>query len=112
MSRIKTGFYKIAFHAALNGAGGIVVVENGNIRGGDNQYLYSGTISETDAAISAQIVVTAMSPNATSVFGSVGRIFPLSLTGTADGNQFQLTGPSPLPGTQGIEITGTWITHV
>jgi hypothetical protein len=112
MSNIKTGFYKVAFHAALPGAGGIVVVENGNIRGGDNQYLYSGTISENGTHVSAKIVVTAMSSATTSVFGSTGGKFELDLTGIVEEKRFQLTGPSPFPGTQGIEITGTWITNL
>jgi hypothetical protein len=111
VSNIKTGFYKIAFHAALPGAG-IVVVENGTIRGGDDQYLYSGTISENGAHVSANIVVTAISDNAISVFGTIGGKFTLSLTGEVARDRFHLTGRSPFPSTQAIEVTGTWITSL
>jgi hypothetical protein len=39
------GFYKVDFSAVLGGATGIVVVENGSVRGADDQYLYSGKLA-------------------------------------------------------------------
>lgn len=109
MSGLKAGFYKVCFHAALPGAGGIVTVENGKIRGGDDQYLYSGTLVEKEDSLSSRVTVTAMSDRAISVFGSNAGKFSLDLVGKSNFDRFYLAGPAPFPGSAGIEISGEWI---
>jgi len=103
---VKDGFYKVQFSAAVQGAGGVVVVENGVVRGADDQYLYAGKISTDGNALKAQITVSAYKPGAVSVFNTAGGKFPLSLTGTVAGDSFTLTGPAPAPGLPGISISG------
>ena len=103
----ESGFYKVEFSAQLPGAGGIVILDDGTVRGGDGQYLYSGTFEETPSGVVASIRVRAASASAKSVFGSAGGSFDLSLSGTSDANNFRITGPSPFPGGAGITISGT-----
>ncbi|HDR9178380.1 TPA: hypothetical protein QDB23_005686 [Burkholderia vietnamiensis] len=98
------GFYAVKFSALVQGAGGIVVLEDGNIRGGDDQYLYSGTYSGQDGRLSAKITVKAYSPQAISVFNTVGGKFTLDLVGNVIGDGFQASGPAPVPGAPGITI--------
>ncbi|REG61547.1 type III secretion system (T3SS) negative regulator GrlR [Paraburkholderia sp. BL6669N2] len=98
------GFYAVEFSAVVQGAGGIVVLEDGNIRGGDSEYLYSGTYSGQDGRLSAQITVKAHSPKAVSVFNTIGGKFKLDLVGNVVGDGFQASGNAPVPGAPGITI--------
>lgn len=103
---VKDGFYRVQFSAAVQGAGGVVVVENGVVRGADDQYLYAGKITTEGNALKAQITVSAYQPDAVSVFNTAGGKFPLSLSGAVTGEGFTLTGAAPVPGAQGISIIG------
>ncbi|MFM0060626.1 hypothetical protein PQR64_33885 [Paraburkholderia phytofirmans] len=98
------GFYAIEFSAVVQGAVGIVILEDGNIRGGDSEYLYSGTYSGQDGRLSAQITVKAHSPKAVSVFNTIGGKFTLDLVGNVVGDGFQASGNAPVPGAPGITI--------
>lgn len=101
------GFYKVEFSAALPGVGGIVAVEGASVRGGDNQFLYSGKLSRLDSGrLNATIDVQAYTPNAQSVFAGPARRFTLTLVGNEIGGGFQLSGTASLPGVQGITIRG------
>lgn len=108
------GFWKVDFSAAIPGAGGVVVLENGTIRGGDDQMIYSGSygVSGSDPSatmsMTGEISVRAYVPGANSVFNTGDRPFTLKLSGTTDGSSFRLTGASPVGGT-GIVIAGTFI---
>ncbi|WP_081478011.1 GrlR family regulatory protein [Achromobacter arsenitoxydans] len=111
---LKNGFYKVDFAASLPGAGGIVVLDDGVIRGGDDQMIYSGTYGVTGsdpsvpASMTALLSVRAYVRNANSVFNTGSQPFSLTLSGTGDGTSFQLGGPSPTGG-PGIVITGAFI---
>lgn len=107
-----SGFFKVEFSAALPGMGGIVVIDGGFVRGGDAGYLYSGTISGQGNSVTSSIRVKAMSPSAQSVFGTMGGAFDLQLSGRESGNTFSLSGPSPVPGQKGIQITGMRIAEL
>lgn len=103
---IKDGFYRVEFSAAVQGAGGVVVIENGVVRGADDQYLYAGKIATDGNFLKAQITVAAYRPGAVSVFNTMGGKFPLSLSGTAAGDSFTLSGVAPVSGSPGISISG------
>lgn len=104
------GFYKVDFSAALPGVGGIVVVEGESVRGGDNQFLYSGKLVRPEnGGLTATIEVQAYAPGAQSVFAGPARRFTLDVAGNEIGGGFQLSGSANLPGTPGITIRGSKI---
>ncbi|MED5598224.1 GrlR family regulatory protein [Janthinobacterium sp. P210006] len=109
MSIIKDGFYKVAFAAGLPGEGGLVVAKDDAVYGGDSQFLYSGSATGDSSAVASTITVSALSGAAKSVFGGTGGKFVLHVKGTASDANFHLAAPAPIPGAQGIVITGTWI---
>lgn len=108
------GFWKVDFAASIPGAGGVVVLENGTIRGGDNQMIYSGSygVSGSDPnakmSMTGELSVRAYVDGANSVFNTGSKPFTLKLNGTTDGSSFRLTGASPIGG-HGIVITGKFI---
>ncbi|MBW5806290.1 hypothetical protein FOZ70_16280 [Burkholderia sp. COPS] len=98
------GFYKVDFSAVLKGATGVVVVENGNVRGADDQYLYSGQLHVDGDAIQVKLAVKAYVPGAVSVFNTPGGKFDLLLTGKAVGRNLHFEGPAPATLPQGPRI--------
>lgn len=110
---MQEGFYKVEFSAALPGAGGVAVLRQGTIVGGDDQMLYSGRYSVSeDGSLTAQISVKAYVANANSVFNTGARPFKLSLQGTLGESTFHLTGPSPTGQGLGITIRGTYVAPI
>lgn len=107
-----SGFFKVEFSALTPGAGGVVIVEDGKVRGGDNQYLYSGSYSEAPTGTTATLRVKAYTSSAKDVFGGKGGAFDLSLTGQIDDTSLSFTGPSPKPGSPPITIRGTKIAQL
>jgi hypothetical protein len=111
---LRDGFYKVDFAASIPGAGGVVVLEQGVIRGGDNQMIYSGSYgvsgSDPNVAMSmtGELSVRAYVDGANSVFNTGSQPFTLKLSGTTDGTKFRLGGTSPAGG-PGIVIAGTFI---
>ncbi|WP_315384747.1 GrlR family regulatory protein [Microvirgula aerodenitrificans] len=99
------GFYQVSFGAALPGAGGVVVLKDGEITGGDDQYLYSGTYSANGNRLTTQITVAAYVAGAKSVFGNSADKFVLRLDGEYHQDGFSLVGSSPFGG-QGIGAIG------
>ncbi|WP_042298929.1 GrlR family regulatory protein [Paraburkholderia kururiensis] len=109
---IADGFYKVTFSALLQGVGGIVVFEGGRIRGGDDQYLYSGTVTGPDERLLVDLTVKAYAPGAISVFGSQGGKFTLQLVGNVVGRDLQFSGPSPIPGSPGITVHAAFVSDL
>jgi len=109
---IKDGFYKVSFHAALPGMGGIVVVRENQVQGADEKYLYSGVLNIREDNVTSSITVAAYTSGATSVFGTSGGKFELQLTGQVSGSGFQLSGASPIAGQPPIQIHGTFIAPI
>ena len=81
------GLWTVVFRAGQISAGGVVVLQSGKIIGGDSQYYYIGTYSESGGRITATIRVQAFITNAVSVFGMPVGFFDLNLAGTINGNQ-------------------------
>ena len=101
---LRDGFYKVDFAASLPSAGGVVVLDGGVIRGGDDQMIYSGSygVSGSDPnanmTMTGEISVRAHVNGANSVFNTGSQPFTLKLSGTTDGTSFRLGGPSPAGG--------------
>lgn len=111
---LRDGFYKVDFAASLPSAGGVVVLDGGVIRGGDDQMIYSGSygVSGSDPSatmsMTGELSVRPYVKGANSVFNTGSQPFTLKVSGTADGTSFRVGGASPAGG-PGIVIVGTFI---
>lgn len=111
---LRDGFYKVDFAASISGAGGVVILDQGAIRGGDDQMIYSGSygVSGSDPnanmSMTGELSVRAYVNGANSVFNTGSQPFKLKLSGTAGDSSFRLGGPSPAGG-PAIVIAGTFI---
>ncbi|MFM0663318.1 hypothetical protein [Paraburkholderia sediminicola] len=106
------GFYGVDFSALTKGARGIVILQNGRIHGGDDQYLYSGQVSGPDGRLQVTLTVKAYVQGAISAFGSHGDKFTLNLTGNVIGKDLQFSGPSPIPRSPGITVRATHLSDL
>lgn len=106
------GFYRVDFGALLPGAPGIVVLEDGRVRGSDGAYIYTGNFTETQGAIEASISVKPIEAGARSVFGTTGQAFTLNLAGEFTGAGFRLIGNAPIPGAPKINISGILVSQI
>jgi hypothetical protein len=92
---MKDGLYKVNFATPIGQGGGVIVLSDSSIRGGDGTIYYVGTFSESGADVSANVDFNFHTkwPGAQSVFGiDRGSIV---LTGNSTGDSAQLTGTSP-----------------
>jgi T3SS negative regulator,GrlR len=80
------GLYKVEFQTPLGMGAGVVVIENGTIRGGDSMMSYVGTYTEHGKDFTAKVEGNMHSrvPWLTSVFG-MDRTH-INLTGKINGN--------------------------
>ncbi|WP_454871862.1 hypothetical protein [Paraburkholderia xenovorans] len=106
------GFYGVDFSALTKGARGVVILQDGKIHGGDDQYLYSGAISGPDGRLQVTLTVKAYVPGATSAFGTHGGKFTLNLTGNVIGKNLQFSGASPFAGSPGITVLATYLSDL
>lgn len=106
------GFYRVDFGALLPGVPGVVVLENGQVRGSDNSYIYAGTFSGVDGPFEVVLNVKPIQAEAPSVFGTVGQEFKLNLRGNFVPGGFVLAGSSPVPGGPGVSIRGTKVSEI
>ena len=101
-----TGIYFIDFKSARqNGVGGLIVVDNGRVHGGDPYNLYRGHVEQTGDTLKARIRVTHYRGPTNTVFGPL-KDFELELTGRANGPRFSLAGNIVGKPQFKIEITG------
>lgn len=105
---IASGFYQVVFVVRAPGAVGavgVVIVDGETVRGGDDQHLYAGALKEAEGKVTATIRVKPLTAHTTSVFGTRGDPFELTLSGSVDAEGFSVSGPSPVGGA-GISIRG------
>jgi hypothetical protein len=89
---MQNGLYKVAFKTPIGSGAGVVVIQNGSIRGGDSSMFYSGTYVERGAEFTATVV----SKKHTSVVG-IDSVFgkdtvTIALKGSSTDNSALLTG--------------------
>lgn len=98
---MRNGLYKVNFGTPIGQGGGVIVVNDGSLRGGDGSIYYVGNFNQNGAAISANVDYDFHTkwPGAQSVFGvDKGSI---ALSGQSNGDSAQLIGTSPqAPGVQ------------
>ena len=110
---LTNGFYRVEFGALLPGAPGIVVLENGQVRGGDGgNYIYSGTFQGNAGSVDVVLKVKPIQAGAQSVFGTVGKDFQLKLSGQVVPDGFVLAGPAPDHGGPQISIRGKKVSEI
>ena len=91
---LRPGLYKVEF-STQNGAGtGVVVLDQGRLRGGDIAIAYLGTYTEDGDSFSADVKTRRHSspPGVTSVFGDDD--LEVELKGTSSGTTIDLEGSS------------------
>jgi hypothetical protein len=68
---MKTGLYKVSFKTPIGTGAGVVVLENGMIRGGDSMMFYRGTFTEIGGKFVAEVAAGKHTtiPGMGSVFG-------------------------------------------
>jgi len=107
---LRDGFYRVRFSAGIANWG-LVVVEGMTVRGGDNQYLFSGVIREEGALSMVTLRVLAHAIHAVTTGGSSSKNFELTLTGSASNHSFELSGPFPETSTP-IVVHGNWLANL
>ena len=92
---MEQGLYRVQFQTQLGAGAGVVVLENGRLRGGDSMIFYSGVYEQNDDTMRAEVTTDAHSqvPGMASVFGvdSVNIV----LEGKVKDNVIQMTGTAP-----------------
>jgi hypothetical protein len=102
---MQEGLYKVSFRTPIGQGDGVVVLEGGQIRGGDSTMYYIGHYTQAGDTFSANVAVATHSHVAgvASVLGvSQGQI---SLHGTSVGNSATLNGTSPQAPSIGFTAT-------
>lgn len=91
---LQPGLYKVAFRTQLGEGIGIVVLENGSLRGGDAVYAWVGTYEEPDGSFEAEVSIFRHTTGeaAASVFGVDDAM--VQLRGQPDGEEFKVDGLS------------------
>lgn len=89
---IKNGLYKVQFETPLGVGFGVVVLENGVVRGGDSALFYTGNYSSPDGKFSAVVKTErhANLPEVQSVFG-IDRV-TINLKGDVVGDTVNVDG--------------------
>lgn len=89
------GLYKAQFQTPLGDGVGLIVAQDGVIRGGDIRLYYTGTYVANGNQITGKIATNlhTATPGTASIFGN-DRV-NIALKGTFSGNTVNLTGTSP-----------------
>ncbi|MDP2123292.1 MAG: GrlR family regulatory protein [Parvibaculum sp.] len=85
---LKDGLFKIEFQTPLGAGAGVVVLEQGRVRGGDSIMYYSGTYRQNGDDFSANVVAKKHSQGVSVMGGDAS----LSIQGKVTGDAAMLTG--------------------
>src|SRR5258708_7455460 len=77
------GFYLIRFQGVQGFGSGVLTLAGGKAFGGDGDYLWLGTFTETGDTFNARVHISEHTPGLTNVMGQTE--FNLELTGTRQG---------------------------
>jgi|SRR5690554_2450582 len=100
------GIYHVQFKSSLaDFGGGLIVIKDRSVNGGDEHFLYQGTLREASNSVTAQIEVKKWRSGNRSVFGIDN--FHLELSGTLDARGLNLTGHVVGQPNMRIEIAGS-----
>ncbi|HYK35684.1 GrlR family regulatory protein [Alloacidobacterium sp.] len=79
------GLWIVQYEGVHGGDGGVIVFVNGQLLGGDNGFVYTGTYQSNGKNLSARVLVRNFAPNITNVMGIKGD-FDLEVQGAIDGS--------------------------
>jgi len=87
------GLWTVEFEGVPNFlGGGVAVLANNRVYGGDSQYYYSGLYDIKEETLTAMLQIAAFVPAAVTIFGTHERQFSLQLTGTVKDDIIKATG--------------------
>ena len=91
---LRTGLYKVEFTTQIGAGVGVVVLDQGRLRGGDIAIAYLGTYTEDGDSFSADVQTLRHSspPGVVSVFGNDDLL--VQLKGASSGTTINLEGSS------------------
>jgi hypothetical protein len=93
------GLWSVQFYVPPSGSAvfgsGVVVFNNGSIRGGDSTYYYTGNYQITNGQFKANVSIIHYSGPYNNVLGHGIKQTDVSLTGTPDSNDFEIFGSAP-----------------
>jgi hypothetical protein len=105
------GFYSVNFKLPeeIEGSGGVVILLNGKVYGGDSSYSYQGTYHVDGALLTASLRVSPFNEFLKSIFSAFEDTGDeIQLSGKVDAKGFLLEGR--LSGIEGsITVEGRWI---
>lgn len=108
---MQNGIYQVVFSSNMGASGGgLAVVKDGSVNGGDEGYVYKGNLLADGSSVSGRLEIKRYNAQRASVFGPLTE-FQLDLVGAADAvGGFSVSGG--LVGQPGlnIKITGRFIT--
>ena len=85
------GIYEVNFRASTQDFGSVlIVIKDGSVNGGDAHFLYRGTLTGTDAGVTASISVEQWKAGNRSVVGITN--YKVEFKGTIANGQLKLSG--------------------
>lgn len=94
-----SGFYSVIFQAARPTMNGIIALtNNGEVYGGDGEFVYSGTYSAHNGRFTAKLCVQAVVRDIVNPFGTTDSVFHLEFDGAFVSDFLKLTCVSPFGG--------------
>ena len=85
------GFYKLEFHSTSDYGHGVVILENGLVRGGDASYYYTGEYALKSQELVVELSSIHYAGALNNILGAIERS-DFRLTGIADRQQMVLKG--------------------
>ena len=79
------GFWIVQFEGLQAKGGGVAVLRNGHIFGGDSGFTYTGTYETDEKVLKARVMIRKFLPDVQSIFG-IEDEYELSLAGTVEDN--------------------------
>lgn len=87
---LKDGKYTITFKTPMGEGGGFLIMKDGDMVGGDNDYIYDGSYYKKGKAMKARILIDKYSDNPSATFGPARYIWLKAVyTEDADGKGFK-----------------------
>lgn len=84
------GFYTVQFEGIQGWGAGVVTLVGGQVFGGDNGYLYTGTYQQSGDTLTASIHVAQFTAGVPSVMGQTS--FDMLVNGNMSGDHIAVTG--------------------
>ncbi|SDG85625.1 T3SS negative regulator,GrlR [Pseudomonas flavescens] len=86
-----SGIYEVEFKSSMpDEGGGLIVIKDGSVNGGDEHFLYRGTIQGEGDSVTANIQVSQWKSGNTSIVGASS--FTVELKGSLTSEHLHLSG--------------------